>query len=106
MQILDRILIVTECVEDCRSRKQKAVIVKIDIEKSTTKSIGISYTRLWQEMFRLQMQSRVFERLSTTRVLIILNGSHKGFFLTTRGLRQGDPLSFLFRVASNSQSQV
>lgn len=47
----------------------------------------------------------VYRCLSSTHFLIIINGSPKGFFLASRGLRQGDPLSsFFFTIAADKSS--
>lgn len=43
--------------------------------------------------FSLQWINFIYRCTSTTKILILINGTPKGFFDTSRGIRQGDPLS-------------
>lgn len=82
-------------MEDYTRRKHKGVVVKIDLEKAYDKT---DWDFLDYIMARKDFDSKcwVFGCLSIALFSIILNGTRKGFFLATRGLRQGNPLPPFF----------
>ena len=43
--------------------------------------------------FSLQWINFIYQCISTTKISIIINETPEGFFDTSRGIRQGDPLS-------------
>jgi len=53
----------------------------------------IGFGRKWRSM--------IYERLSSSKLSVLINGSPSKEFLVRRGLRQGDPISpFLFDIVA------
>jgi hypothetical protein len=98
-QITDLVPIANEILDSRLKDKLLGVICKLDIEKA--------YDHVnWQ--FLLYLLDRygfpgkwwqwIYYCISTVQFSILINGSPKGFFGSTRGIRQGDPLSSLLFV--------
>jgi hypothetical protein len=93
-QMLDYVLITNECLDSCLKRGQPSVICKLDIEKAYDHVNWNCLTHLLGTMgFGSRWQRWIRACISTVWYSVLINGSPAGFFGSTRGLRQGDPLS-------------
>ena len=93
-------MIANEIVDSILRRKKCGLVCKLDIEKAYD---IISWEFLYQAMGRMGFGSRWLSWkkwcISTASFSVLINGSPVGFFPSSRGLRQDDPLSpYLFVI--------
>jgi hypothetical protein len=105
-QILDSVLIASECLDSRLKYGGPGVLYKLDVEKA--------YDHVnWKFLIYMLRRCGFSERwrswmnfcISTARFSILVNGCLRGFFPSSRGLRQVDPLSpLLFVIVMESLS--
>ena len=105
-QILDAVLIANEIVDSSLRRKERGLICKLDIEKAfDTISWEFLYHVMGKMGFGGRWMSWIKWCISTASLSVLVNGSPAGFFPSSRGLRQGDPLSpYLFVIGMKTLS--
>jgi hypothetical protein len=107
-QILDSVLITNECLDGKLKSGVPGVLCKLDMEKA--------YDHLnWNFLLYLLRRCGFGEKwclwikqcISSTRFSVLINGAPSGFFRSSRGVRQGDPLSpFLFVLVMEAFSKM
>ena len=105
-QILDVVLIANEAVDSILRRKEKGILCKLDIEKAYD---HIRWDFLLQTLESMGFGSKWIRWInwciSTASFSVLFNGSPTGFSRSSRGLRQGDPLSpYLFVIGMEALS--
>jgi hypothetical protein len=106
-QILDSVLIANECLDSQLRQVDPGVLCKLDVEKAYDHVNWDFLLYLLQQCgFPVRWRNWIRFCISTVRFSILINGCPSGFFASTRGLGQGDPLSpLLFVVVMEALSR-
>jgi hypothetical protein len=98
-QILDLILIASECLDSRLRSGEPSVMCKMDLEKAYD---HVNWDFLLSVLSRCGFGGKwcscIAHCISSMRFSVLVNGSPNGFFNISRRLRQGDPLSPLLFV--------
>lgn len=106
--ILDGVFVFHEILHEVRSKRQKAVFLKIDFHKAYD-MVHWSFLQevLLHKGFDDRWVTRVMQMASSGRTTVNINGEICPFFPTLCGVRQGDPLSpFLFNMVVDALATI
>lgn len=106
--IVDGAVMLHEVVHELRTKKKKGVILKIDFEKAYD-SVRWDFIEeiLIRKGFESKLRGWIMSTIRGGKVCVNINGENSPYFMTHRGLRQGDPLSpLMFNLAADALAHM
>ena len=105
--ILDNVIQVQEALHSSHSRKEQGMLIKLDMSNTFDRvNRSFLYRVLLSFGFSQEFINLIKPCIEKTWIAPLVNGRPANYFLATRGLRQGYPLSpFLYILMENSLSR-
>lgn len=108
--IVENVLLTQEIITDIRlrSKPEPNVVIKLDMTKAYDHLSWLFLTKVLRQMgFCETFIDLVYGIVSNNWYTVLINGQPHGFFKSTRGVKQGDPLSpTLFILAAEAFSRA
>lgn len=91
--------IIQEAIHSIIKNKDAYMFMQLDIQKAYD-MVDWRFLCKTLEVFGFSRQwiNLIFKCISTTKIYVLINGYPEGFFETSRGIRQGDPLSLFLYI--------
>nr|GEU42927.1 RNA-directed DNA polymerase, eukaryota [Tanacetum cinerariifolium] len=100
-QIMDGSLVLNKLISWCKAKKEQCLLLKVDFKKAFDSVCWDNLNEILGKFgFKNNWRGWIRGSLNSSKASVLVNGSPTNEFSFHKGLRQGDPLSFILVMES------